>query len=137
MNGFKIKTNNGITIRFRYYTEAPVTAKAFDEALPFSLTIMHAKVSGQELWSDKAPALDIIQENASVFAEPWRICYCPYETGRNKVKNCLGIFYGEGKLVDCCNFFAKVYDEDIALLQELGNKIWQEGFQQIDFEKIS
>lgn len=136
MRGFKITTKERTEIRFRYYSEVPVTSRAFNDALPFKLTIMHAKVSGQELWSDKAPALDIIQENASVFAEPGEFVIAPMKPDRNKVKNCLGIFYGEGKLVDCCNFFAKVYEEDIVLLQELGNKIWQEGFQQIDFEKI-
>ena len=136
MNGFKIKTNKGIEIRFRYYYEAPVTSKAFNDALPFSLTIMHAKVSGQELWSDKAPALDIIQENASVFAEPGEFVVAPVKPDRNKVKNCLGIFYGEGKLVDCCNFFAKVYEEDFQILKEFGEKIWREGFQEVQFEKI-
>ncbi len=136
MNGFKIKTNKGIEIRFRYYSEAPVTSKAFNDALPFSLTIMHAKVSGQELWSDKAPALDIIQENASVFAEPGEFVVAPVKPDRNKVKNCLGIFYGEGKLVDCCNFFAKVYEEDFQILKEFGEKIWREGFQEVQFEKI-
>ena len=136
MTGFKIKTNEGREIRFRYYSEALVTSKAFNDALPFSMTIMHAKVSGQELWSDKAPALDIIQENASVFAEPGEFVIAPMKPDRNKVKNCLGIFYGEGKLVDCCNFFAKVYEEDLHILKEFGEKIWREGFQEITFEKI-
>lgn len=136
MSGFKLTTTNGTEIRFRYYSEAPVTSKAFDDALPFALTIMHAKVSGQELWSDKAPELDINQENASVFAEPGEFVIAPIKPHRNKVKNCLGIFYGEGKLVDCCNFFAKVFEEDIELLKEFGDKIWRDGFQDVKFEKL-
>lgn len=136
MTGFKLKTKDGTEVRFEYYDEAPETSKAFDKALPFTLTIMHAKVSGQELWSDKAPKLNAIQENASVFAEAGEFVIAPSKPERNKVKNCLGIFYGEGKLVDCCNIFATAFDEDLYLLKELGEKIWREGFQEMSFEKL-
>lgn len=57
MFGFTVKTNDGVTIRFKYYSEAPVTSKAFNESLPFIKTFFHAKVSGEEIWTDKAPAL--------------------------------------------------------------------------------
>jgi len=136
MNGFKLKTKDNTEVRFEYFDEAPETAKAFDKALPFTLTIMHAKVSGQELWSNKAPKLDVIQENASVFAEPGEFVIAPNKPDRNKVKNCLGIFYGEGKLVDCCNIFAVAFAEDMYLLKELGEKIWETGFQEITFEQL-
>lgn len=136
MTGFKLKTKDGTEIRFEYYKEAPETSKVFDRVLPFTQTIMHARVSGQELWSDKAPKLDVIQENASVFAEPGEFVIAPNKPDRNKVKNCIGIFYGEGKLIDCCNIFASVFDEDFYLLKELGEKIWREGFQEITFERL-
>ena len=48
----------------------------------------------------------------------------------------MGIMYGEGKLLDCGNIFAKVYDEDLNQLKVLGGKLWSEGFQEIAFEKI-
>lgn len=67
MKGFKLITKNK-TIRFNYYLDtARVTSKAFAKLLPFTKTFMHARVSGQEIWIDDAPVLDIIQENASVF----------------------------------------------------------------------
>lgn len=48
----------------------------------------------------------------------------------------MGIFYGEGKLVDCGNIFGKVVDEDMALLKDLGEKIWMQGEQELQFEKL-
>jgi hypothetical protein len=136
MTGFLIRTQNGQTIRFRLYNDtAPVTAEAFSLTLPFSKTFFHARVSGQEMWIDDAPLLDILQENSSVFAEPGEIVIGPVKPARNKVAGFMGIFYGEGKLVDGANIFGKVIDEDLALLQTLGEKIWKQGAQELRFEK--
>lgn len=124
-------------IRFRYYEkDAPVTTKAFDTLLPFSRTFYHARVSGDEIWTDAAPQLDIIQENASVFTVPGEVVYGPLKPIRTKTSNCMGIYYGEGKGLDCCNIFAKVYDEDMYLLKTLGDNIWKNGIQEIYFEKL-
>jgi len=132
MTGFIITTSNNQTIRFRYYSQdAPVTVEAFSKLLPFTRTFMHARVSGQEIWIDDTPPLDIIQENASVFTEPGEVVFGPLKPARTKTSNCMGIYYGEGKGLDCCNIFAKVFDEDMHLLKELGNSIWREGTQQI------
>ena len=48
----------------------------------------------------------------------------------------MGIFYGEGKLLDCGNIFAKVYDDDLALLKVLGDDIWRKGAQELHFENL-
>jgi len=136
MTGFVIKTAIG-NIRFKYYlADAPGTVNAFDALLPFTRTFIHARVSGQEIWIDDAPPLDIIQENASVFTEPGEVVFGPLKPARTKTANCMGIYYGEGKGLDCCNIFAKVFDEDLALLKNLGNTIWKQGAQEITFEKI-
>jgi hypothetical protein len=136
MKGFIIKTKDNQIIRFNYYSEAaPVTVTAFDKQLPFTRTFMHARVSGQECWIDNAPELDIIQENASVFTEPGEVVIGPLKPARTKTSTCMGIYYGEGKGLDCCNIFGKVVDEDLALLKELGNKIWRQGEQELSFEK--
>ncbi len=138
MNGFIIKTAGNKTIRFKLYTEeAPITCDAFLKLLPFTRTFMHARVSGQEIWIDNAPVLDVIQENASVFTEPGEVVYGPLNPKRAKTSNCMGIYYGEGKGLDCCNIFAKVFDEDMHLLKELGDKIWKHGIEAISFESIS
>ena len=137
MTGFKLITADGIAIRFNYYNEnAPVTVKAFDALLPFCRTFMHARVSGQEIWIDDAPPLDVIQENASVFTEIGEVVYGPKNAKRTKTANCMGIYYGEGRGLDCCNIFAKVYDEDLPQLQALGNAIWKKGVQEITFKAI-
>ena len=136
MSTFIIKTQNDETIRFRYYTsEAPLTTAAFEKTLPFSRIFFHARVSGEEIWIDDAPALDIIQENASVFAQPGEIVIAPLKPARNRIIHCMGIFYGEGKLVDCGNIFGKVVDEDLPLLKKLGDSIWRQGAQVLVFEK--
>lgn len=136
MSSFILKTPNNKIIRFKYYFEdAPITCKAFDALLPFTRTFMHARVSGQEIWMDNAPPLDIIQENASVFTIPGEVVYGPLKPARAKTSNCMGIYYGEGKGLDCCNIFAKVFDEDLALLKQLGENIWKDGVQELTFEK--
>jgi hypothetical protein len=138
MTGFVLKTSNKTIIRFKYYdTDAPFTCAAFDALLPFSKTFFHARVSGQEIWIDHAPTLDIIQENASVFTEPGEVVYGPQKPARTKTANCMGIYYGEGKGLDCANIFAKVYDEDRHLLTALGDEIWRNGTQNITFEKLA
>ncbi len=137
MTGFIIKTKDNRIIRFRYYNEvAPVTIAAFDKQLPFTGAFIHASVSGQEFWIDNAPALDIIQENASVFTEPGEVVIGTVKPTRTKTSKCMGIYYGEGKGLDCCNIFGKVFDEDLLLLKELGNIIWRQGEQELTFEKL-
>lgn len=135
MTGFILKTNDGNTIRFNYLEEAPVTSAAFDKLLPFSRVFYHARVSGQEIWIDDAPSLDIIQENASVFTVPGEVVFGPLKPERVKTSNCMGIYYGEGKGLDACNIFAKVDEEDFEALEELGNSIWEHGIQELQFEK--
>jgi len=137
MKGFIIKAADKTAIRFKYYHEsAPITAKAFASLLPFKRTFFHARVSGQEIWIDNAPVLDIIQENASVFTEPGEVVYGPLKPARTKTSNCMGIYYGEEKGLDCCNIFAKVFDEDKILLKELGDSVWKHGTQEIEFENL-
>jgi uncharacterized protein DUF3830 len=135
MSGFILKTTDNIEIRFNYLGDAPITSAAFENLLPFSRVFYHARVSGQEIWIDDAPGLDIIQENASVFTEPGEVVFGPLRPGRVKTSNCMGIYYGEGKGLDACNIFAKVAEEDFEALEELGNSIWEHGVQELRFEK--
>lgn len=137
MKGFKVTTKNNKVIRFRYYSEdAPVTSNAFATLLPFIRTFIHARVSGQEIWIDNVPSLNIIQENASVFTEPGEVVFGPSTPVRTKTANCMGIYYGEGKGLDCCNIFAKVFKEDAEILKQLGEQIWKEGKQELTFENL-
>jgi hypothetical protein len=136
MRGFIIRTLDGEVIRFNNYEDAPLTVAAFEKALPFTRTFMHARVSGQEIWIDDAPLLDIPQENASVFTEPGEVVLGPMKPARTKTAGCLGIYYGEGKGLDCCNIFGKVVDEDLPKLKALGEKIWKLGVQELTFEKM-
>jgi len=137
MTGFKITTQDGQEINFEFYhNAAPVTSSAFPSILPFTRTFNHARVSGQEIWIDDVPKLDIIQENASVFAEPGEVVFGPTKPSRTKTANCFGIYYGDGKGLDACNIFAKVVDSDKQKLMDLGNSIWKNGSQELTLSLI-
>jgi len=137
MKGFTAKLKDGTIIRFSYYMQdAAHTCAAFDKQLPFTRNFMHARVSGQEIWIDDAPELDIIQENASVFTEPGEVVLGPLKPARTKTAKCMGIYYGPGQGLDCCNIFARVWPEDAALLEKLGNQVWKEGTQILTFEQM-
>lgn len=132
MTGFKIITEDKQEIRFNFYVDtAPTTSKAFIEILPFTRMFYHARVSGQEIWIDNVPPLDIIQENASVFTELGEVVFGPKKPIRSKTSNCFGIYYGNGKGLDACNIFAKVFDADKQKLIDLGNNIWKNGSQEL------
>lgn len=132
MKGFKIITTDKQEIKFELYLDdAPITSKAFIDILPFTKTFYHARVSGQEIWIDDVPKLDIIQENASIFTEPGEVVFGPSKPARTKTANCFGIYYGDGKGLDACNIFAKVIDADKQKLIHLGNSIWKDGAQEL------
>ncbi len=132
MSYFNIITPNKQEIRFACYTsDAPVTCQAFLNSLPFTRTFYHARTSGQEIWIDDVPKLDIIQENASIFTEPGEVVFGPARPARTKTAGCFGIYYGEGKGLDACNIFAKVVDADLQKLKDLGNSIWKNGSQEL------
>jgi hypothetical protein len=135
MKGFKLITQDKQAIRFTYYLDvAPITSRKFSELLPFSRRFMHARVSGQEVWTDNAPDLDTLQENASVFTFPGEVVFGPSKPIRNKTNHCMGIYYGEGRGLDAANIFAKVVQEDVELLKKLGEQIWISGQQELLFE---
>jgi hypothetical protein len=137
MTGLKITTSEHQDIRFEFYLEdAPVTTTAFVELLPFTSTFYHARVSGQEIWIDNVPQLNIIQENASVFTEPGEVVFGPTNPTRTKTANCFGIYYGEGKGLDACNIFARVMQSDQQKLIDLGNSIWKNGAQELTISAI-
>jgi hypothetical protein len=137
MTGFKILTKDKQEIKFEFYMDAaPVTSKAFVDILPFTRTFHHARVSGQEIWIDNVPQLDIIQENASVFTEPGEVVFGPTKPTRTKTAKCFGIYYGEGRGLDACNIFAKVVEGDKQKLVELGNSIWENGSQELTISLI-
>jgi len=137
VNGFKLITPDSLEIKFEYYIDnAPITSKAFVDILPFTRTFYHARVSGQEIWIDSVPELDIIQENASVFPEPGEVVLGPKKPKRAKTANCFGIYYGEGKGLDACNIFAKVIESDKQKLIDLGHEIWKNGCIELTISEL-
>ena len=135
--GFTVSTPGGLTIRFRFDPDAPHTTAAFISLLPFTRSFLHARTSGEEIWTGDAPELDVIQENASVFTNPGEVVYGPSGAKRARTANCMGIYYGEGRGLDSCNIFARVYDEDKTLLASLGDAIWKSGAQPLTFSLLT
>lgn len=138
MTAYSLTTPDNCIIRFRCYTaEAAQSVAAFEKVLPFSLAFYHARTSGQEVWVANAFTFDVAQENASVFTQPGEMVLGPMKPTRAPAMNgSLGIYYGEGKGLDAANIFAKVFDEDLPLLQALGEQIWKQGEQVLRFEKM-
>jgi hypothetical protein len=126
-----LKTSEGVEIRFRLYQrEAPATFEALAAMLPLELTLLHARTSGEEIWTADGPSLNIPAENATVNIESGEIGIGP-DHPRNKIARCVVISYGQAKLFDYANIFGRVVEEDDDKLKALGNKIWTEGKQTV------
>ena len=137
MKGFIIITANNYAIRFEYYMQdAPLTCLAFSNLLPFTKTFIHSKYSGNEFWNNHAEPIDIIQENASIYVKPGEVVYGPMNPQRVITANAMGVYYGDGKGQDSCNIFARVYKDDMHLLEILGNSIWKNGNQNLIFKSL-
>jgi hypothetical protein len=126
-----LRTLNGTEIKFRLYSdEAPLTCDAFTKILPLEITLLHARTSGEEIWTPDGPELKIAIENATVNIESGEIGIGPMHP-RNKIAKCLVISYGQAKLFDYANIFGQVVTADVDKLKDLGNKIWTEGKQSV------
>lgn len=131
MTTLTLRTSSGTEIKFELYkNDAPVTCNALTKLLPIEITLLHARTSGEEIWTPDGPALTIALENATSNIEAGEIGIAPVHP-RNKISKCLVISYGQAKLFDCANIFGRVTKEDEGALKELGNKIWTEGKQTV------
>jgi hypothetical protein len=121
----------GTEIKFRLLLEeAPITCDTLAKIIPLEITLLHARTSGEEIWTPDGPELKIGLENATVNIESGEIGIAPIHP-RNKISKCLVISYGQAKLFDCANIFGQVLKEDEDNLKMLGNKIWTEGKQMV------
>lgn len=121
-------------IRFELYKkEAPRTCKAFTKYLPLKRKFIHAKISGEEIWT-YGPKIKIKQENASVRLKPGEMGYAPF-VKRSDISNAIAIVYGRAILWDCVNVFAKVVKRDFKKLKELAREI-KKGPKILGFELI-
>jgi len=136
MKTLSLTTSAGVQIKFKLYiADAPVTCEALAKLLPLEVTLLHARTSGEEIWTPDGPELQIGLENATVNIESGEIGIAPVHP-RNKISKCLVISYGQAKLFDCANIFGQVLKEDESKLTELGNKIWTEGKQTVTLKIV-
>ncbi len=60
MTELYLATLDGQEIRFNFYDlEAPKTCKAIKEILPIEIKLLHARTSGEEIWTPNRPELNI------------------------------------------------------------------------------
>ena len=133
----KILLKSGMmSLRFNLYTKiAPATCRVFTSALPLSVKIVHARFAGEEIWG-KGPKFDIPQENATIHLKPGELGYAVPRAGSG-INQAISLVYGEAKLHDCVNVFAKVYPRDLLKLKSLGETVWLKGKRTIKFVKSS
>ncbi len=129
---FHLRSKEGV-IRFSlYHKEAPQTCLAFLSKLPWRGKAVQARLSGEEIYIEKGPALNVPQENTSIFLRPGEIGYA-VPIARSPIKNNIAIVYGEAKLFDGVNVFARVVPTDLKKLKNLGKSIWLNGAQILNF----
>lgn len=123
------------TIVFDLYDDmAPNSVSEFVASLPFEVELIHASVSGQEIWTDSTPAWHIPQENASVFTHPGELVIGPTAHPRSRTAGCLGVYYGEGKGLDAANIIGMVAENNRPALLEIGKRVWKNGSEKFRFE---
>jgi len=123
-------------INFELYAQdAPTTCEAFIKALPIEAKALQARFAGEEIWIPEGPSLAIAQENATIELKPGELGYAP-PIKRSSVGRSIAIVYGEAKLSDCVNVFAKVVEADMDKLRKLGERIWLEGNRTLRFRVV-
>lgn len=101
--------------------EAPKTYKAFVKRLPLKRKFVHAKISGEEIWT-YGPKIKVIQENASVRLRPGELGYAPF-VKRSDISNAIAIVYGRAVLWDSVNVFARASGSNLKNLKKLAKLI--------------
>lgn len=135
-----IKMRNDKTVRaFLYEKEAPITSKAFLKKLPIRLRFFHTKNTGTEILCEEGPLLNTPQENISVYRIQGELGIgVPTARSHTGFKGCMSIIYGTmPKPRKCMNIFARIIDEDLETLEQIGLLIWKEGAQKLDFTRGS
>ncbi len=109
-------------IKFTLYRkEAPDTCKNFLKNLPLKRKFVHAKISGEEIWTF-GPKIKVKQENASARLKPGEIGYAS-PLNRSDISKAIAIVYGRAILWDCVNVFARADGSNLRNLKRLAKII--------------
>ena len=127
---------------------APNTEQRIKEILPYENILMHSRYSGREVCFGIQTKEFVKQENSHTSVNKADVVYwCNWETPEENGlpgspgAEVIGLYYGEeivqfqGKPL-CVNVFGYIDESQEALLEEIGNRIWQQGFEKVRAELI-
>lgn len=120
---------------------APKTIQKVLKVLPYETTACHTRWCGREVnFSIKCPT-PVDRENQTTTANTGDLVYWKeWETQENPPE-ALAVYYGAEVIRDHrgylpVNVFARVSQDQWPLIEEIGIRIWQKGFEKIRLELI-
>lgn len=132
----KIRTIDGKILTVTLYEEdAPNTCKIFLSKLPIKIKLYHARIAGEEIFTEEGPLLNIPIENATNELEPGEIgAFAWSPRSSNDFKGGIVITYGpHANLIKCSNVFARVAEEDMETLKAVSLRMWKGGSEEFEF----
>ena len=115
--------------------KAPETCKMLVEKMPITGKAIQARWSGEAAWVEMNPyEIEAPQENATSYPGPGQLLYYPGGVSEKEILIPYGsaIFASKFGLLPG-NHFATIVD-GIELLEEMGEKVFREGAQEIRIE---
>jgi hypothetical protein len=120
---------------------APKTIQKVLEVLPYETTACHTRWCGREVnFSIKSLSL-VDRENQTATANTGDMVYWKeWETAENPPE-ALAIYYGAESIRDHrgflpVNVFARISQDQWPLIEEIGIRIWQKGFEKIRLQLV-
>lgn len=133
MKGFRIRAPGTESVRFTFdERKAPETCQEFIAALPFEALGVQARFAGEEIWIKQGPDLKIKRENSSIRPKFGEMGYVAPRKG-SELSRSIAIAYGEVKLSESANIFARVIKSDRGKLKSMGRNIWLKGQKELKF----
>jgi hypothetical protein len=110
--------------------KAPKTTEAIWNALPFESVAKQARAAGEETYIETSHIIKGVEPENLTKAALGSIQFAtdPF--------NNITIYYGNNVTVQPFNGTAEVLEGSIEDLKEIGNRIWEKGFEKVKVKKI-
>jgi hypothetical protein len=120
---------------------APKTIQKVLKVLPYETTACHTRWCGREINFPIKSLEPVIRENQTSTANTGDVIYWKeWETAENPPE-ALAVYYGAEVIRDHrgflpVNVFARISQDQWPLIEEIGIRIWQKGFEKIHIQLI-
>ena len=128
----------GGELRVQSDPEAKETLRCIQEALPIDTTVYQARWSGREVFLPVNLVSKPPREKQSIRAELGSVIYFREWEGAydHTGFEAIGLFYGpeivrEWRGDAPANFFGRIVPSDLALLNEIGERVWRQGCERV------